>query len=71
MYLAIDDIFYEFIKDWLQHYLAVHNKREKNTAGGQAKSKNPKYNETLKNLFEKKDRFENLIISNSSKYTKA
>lgn len=49
----------------------VYDKKDKNSAGGQAESKNPNYNEALKNLFEKKDSFENLIISNSSKYTKA
>ena len=51
--------------------IEVYDKKDKNTAGGQATSKNPNYNEALKNLFEKKDRFENLIISNSSKHTKA
>lgn len=49
----------------------VNDKKDKNSAGGQAESKNPNYNEALKNLFEKKDSFENLIISNSYKYTKA
>jgi len=58
-------------QSYYKSILIVYDKNDDNTAGGQAVLKNPKYNEALKNLFESKDHFENLIISTAKKYTKA
>ena len=57
---------------YYQSLIKVYDKNDLNcTAGGQFWVKDPKCKEITDNLFQKKNDFENLIISNASKYTKA
>ena len=55
------------------YYTAVisvyDEKNSNNTAGGQFMQKHPKHDAIIKNLFDKKNDFESLIIAKSNKYT--
>ena len=56
---------------YYQSLIKVYDKNDLNcTAGGQFWVKEPKCKEITDNLFQKKNDFENLIISNASQYTK-